>query len=263
MPEKTNPDLYTSAIIIIGNEILSGRTQDANTSWIAERLVERGTIIREVRIIPDDRDAIIDAINDLRSKVDYLFTTGGIGPTHDDITATCVAEAFDLELDLHPEACALLEDYYGPGNVSDARMKMARLPKGAKLIPNPISGAPGFNVENVFVLAGVPRIMQTMFDEVIEMLKIGKPLLSNTVACALQESLIALELGQLQNSFPDIEIGSYPHYRGGVPGLSIVLRSTDNGMLNAATRGLIKIIRDHDAEPRALSIRSSGEELGF
>ncbi|NCC22642.1 MAG: competence/damage-inducible protein A [Alphaproteobacteria bacterium] len=254
---------YTAAILIIGNEILSGRTTDTNTSWIAEKLVERGTILREVRVIPDEEDAVVAAINELRARVDYLFTTGGIGPTHDDITAACVGRAFDVELVPNEEAYQMLADYYGPENVNEARMKMAMIPKGAKLIPNPISGAPGFAIENVFVMAGVPRIMQVMFVNVLSMLKMGAPVLSNTVACSLQESVVAAQLGALQDSWPDIEIGSYPHYRGGVLGLSIVLRSIHNDRLNAATRELLKIIREQGGEPRAVSIRSTGEELGF
>ncbi len=263
MIKKRNPEIFTAAIIIIGNEILSGRTQDTNTAWIAEKLVERGTAIREVRIIPDTSEAIIEAVNGLRDKVDYVFTTGGIGPTHDDITAACIAKAFGLELEVNNAALAMLEDYYGKENVDEARLKMARLPKGAALIANPISGAPGFAIENVFVMAGVPRIMQAMFANVIDMIRIGKPLLSNTVSCNLQESRIALELERLQASFPEIEIGSYPHYRGGTLGLSLVLRSTENDLLNAATKMLLKIIRAQGAEPMAISIRSAGEDLGF
>lgn len=263
MTEKKNTEIYSAAIIIIGNEILSGRVRDNNTAWIAEKLIERGIKISEVRIIPDVKEEIIGAINDLRVKADYVFTTGGIGPTHDDITAGCVAEAFDVELEANKEAMAMLEEYYGPANISESQKKMAIIPKGAGLIENVISGAPGFIMENVFVMAGVPRIMQSMFSEIIEMLKIGQPLLSNTIACTLQESDISQDLEKLQNNYSDIEIGSYPHYRGGVPGLSLVLRSTDNERLNAATRELISIIRAFGAVPKAVSIKSTGEELGI
>ncbi len=262
MNDTNGKDTYSAAILIIGNEILSGRTQDSNTSWIAEKLVSRGTRILEVRIIPDDRAAVIAAVNELREKVDYLFTTGGIGPTHDDITASCVAEAFDLELERNEDAYAMLVDYYGEENVTDARLKMAMAPKGARLIPNPVSGAPGFAIDNVFVMAGVPRIMQSMFEHVMGWIKIGKPLISNTIACNLQESVIAGSLTELQEKYPPVEIGSYPHYRGGILGLSVVLRSIDNDVLNAATRDLIKLVREYDAEPQAISIRSKGEDLG-
>jgi molybdenum cofactor synthesis domain-containing protein len=260
---KQGPKIYTAAIIIIGNEILSGRTADSNTAWIADKLAGRGTVLREVRIIPDEEDVIIETVNALRRRVDYLFTTGGIGPTHDDITAACVAGAFDVDLELNPQARQMLEEYYGNENVSDARLKMAMIPKNAKLIENPVSGAPGFALENVYVMAGVPKIMQAMFVNILSMLKIGTPLLSNTLSCALQESVIAPELGTLQDRFPDIEIGSYPHYREGVLGLSLVMRTTDNDKLNAATTELIKLIRAKGAEPKAISISSTGTDFGL
>ncbi len=250
-----------AGLIVIGNEILSGRTQDANTQWIGDKLNQRGIRLMEVRVVPDIEDSIISAINDLRQKVDYLLTTGGIGPTHDDITAAAVAKGFGVELHDDPEAVRLLENYYGKQELNEARLKMAQVPVGAKLIPNPVSAAPGFQMENVYVMAGVPRIMQAMLDEIIGTMDSGDPILSNTVTCALPESVIAFDLGELQKQFPTVEIGSYPHYRGGALGLSLVLRSTDNASLDKATEGVIALIHKHGGEPRALSIKSSGAAL--
>lgn len=248
---------YTAALIIIGNEILSGRTQDTNTAWLAERLVSRGVRMVEARTIPDYHDVIISSVRELSQKVDYVFTTGGIGPTHDDITTECIAAAFDLKLVEDKEARNLLLDYYGAEELTESRLKMAKVPEGARLIPNPVTAAPGFNVANVYVMAGVPRIMQGMFDHVVDMIEIGDPVLSNTVSCQLPESVVAADLGTLQEKYPDIEIGSYPHYRGGVLGLSIVLRSVDEDILGEATKEVIDIIHKYGDTPRALNIRSS------
>lgn len=247
----------TASLVIIGNEILSGRTQDTNTAWLAEKLVERGISMSEVRIIPDQPEAIVAAVNELRQHSDYVLTTGGIGPTHDDITAESIAQAFHVDLEQNKEAYAILERHYGIEELTPPRLKMAMIPKGATLINNPVSGAPGFQIENVFVMAGVPRIMQAMFDDVIEKMDVGDRLLSNTVACGLQESAIAIDLGELQGRYPTIEIGSYPHYRGGVLGLSIVLRSVEADMLEKATEELIKLIRHLGDEPRALSLQTA------
>ncbi len=254
-------DTYTAALVIIGNEILSGRTQDTNTSWIAERLTQRGVIIREVRIIPDIADIIIRAVNDLRERVDYVFTTGGIGPTHDDITAESVARAFGVEMEKNDKAYAALEAHYGAENLTSARARMSMIPMGASLISNPVSGAPGFILGNVYVMAGVPRIMQSMLDQVIDMLELGKPMLSNTVSCNLPESDIAEDLRELQGKFEDVEMGSYPHYRGGVLGLSLVLRSIDGARLGQATDALIEVITRLGDHPRAVSIQSDDSKL--
>ncbi len=254
------PDSLTAAIVIIGNEILTGRTQDSNTSWIAEKLLSRGIVIREVRIIPDDAQAIIRAVNELRAAHSYVFATGGIGPTHDDITTECVAKAFGIGLEQNEEAFRMLEQYYGIENLTPPRAKMASVPKGSKLIPNPVSAAPGFVVENVYVMAGVPRIMHAMLDHIIDMLQVGRPVLSNTVACTTPESALAEDLALLQERYPEIEIGSYPHFRGGVLGLSLVLRSTEETRLTLATQELVDIIRKHGDEPRALSVRMSGDQ---
>ncbi|PZQ45144.1 MAG: competence/damage-inducible protein A [Micavibrio aeruginosavorus] len=255
-----NKDTYSVALIIVGNEILSGRTQDTNTSWIAENLNAMGIVLHQVRVVPDAESEIIAAIHELQDKVDYIFTTGGIGPTHDDITAESVAKAFKVPLELNPEAYDMLKRHYGSEKeINDARRKMAMIPQGAELILNPVSGAPGFHIGNVFVLAGVPRIMQAMFDDVQTRLKRGKPVLSNTIACSLAESRVAEPLEALQNNYATVAIGSYPHFRGGILGLSLVLRSTDDEALDKATRELIKIIADLGGEPNALSIQSSGK----
>jgi molybdenum cofactor synthesis domain-containing protein len=250
-------DIYSAALVVIGNEILSGRTSDANTPWIAERLNSRGIVLSEVRIIADKAASIVDAVNTLRTRFDYVFTTGGIGPTHDDITAECVAKAFGLELERNTKAFEMLEEYYGLEELTPPRAKMSLIPVGATLIPNPVSAAPGFIIENVYVMAGVPRIMQAMMDHILSGIKAGKPILSNTIACTLPESIIATELGKLQDEYPDIEIGSYPHYRGGALGLNLVLRSTKRERLQAATDELIALIKAFGDEPRALSIKSN------
>lgn len=258
MAQLDNPDTYKAALVIIGNEILSGRTADANTPWIAERLTERGILLAEVRIIPDVADVIVGTVNYLREQYDYVFTTGGIGPTHDDITAACVARAFGVDLVRDPEAFRILEEYYGIENLTQPRAKMAMVPAGSTLIPNPVSAAPGFIVGNVYVMAGVPRIMQAMMDHVLNEIRAGKPILSNTVSCGLPESKVAEDLTVLQEKYPDIDIGSYPHYRGGMLGLSVVLRGTNNEHLDLATAEVLQIIKKHGDEPRAVSIRSSG-----
>lgn len=256
----TEKDTYTVALIIIGNEILSGRTQDTNTSWIAEQLNQMGIVLRQVRVVPDIENEIISAIHELKNKTDYVFTTGGIGPTHDDITAESVAKAFNTELELHPDAFKVLVRHYGgEEHVTPPRKKMAMIPKGASLINNPVSGAPGFRIENVFVMAGVPRIMQAMFDDVKNYLNRGKPVLSNTIACSLAESAIAEPLERIQGKYPTVNIGSYPHFRGGILGLSLVLRSTDDPALHDATREVVELITELGGEPNALSIQSSGK----
>ena len=262
MTPPIGKDVYKTALIIIGNEILSGRTQDANTAWIAEHLASMGVVLHQVRVVPDIEGEIIMAVNELREKVDYVFTTGGIGPTHDDITAEAIAKAFGVKLELNKEAYDILVRHYGSEKeVTAPRKKMARIPEGASLINNPVSGAPGFQIGNVFVLAGVPRIMQAMFDDVVTRLHRGKPVLSNTIACSLAESAIAEPLEEIQNSYPAVSIGSYPHFRGGILGLSLVLRSTEDEVLDRATRDVIGLIASQGGEPNALSIQSSGKLL--
>lgn len=254
-------DTYKAALVVIGNEILSGRTQDSNTAWIAEQLVPQGVLLTEVRIVPDIEAEIVEAVNALRVKVDYVFTTGGIGPTHDDITASSIAKAFGVELEQHERAFQILADYYeGEENVTSPRQKMAMLPKGAKLIPNPVSGAPGFLLENVYVMAGVPRVMRAMFDDVKATLSSGKPVLSRTVTCSLQESVVADALSALQEKYSGVSIGSYPHYRGGVLGLSVVLRSTEAEALDLAMEETVDVIKDHGGQTNAFSILPEDED---
>jgi molybdenum cofactor synthesis domain-containing protein len=232
----------TAALLLIGNEILSGRTHDKNLPYIAEKLNAHGVRLREVRVIPDQRDVIIATLNACRKTYDYVLTTGGIGPTHDDITAACVAEAFGVALLRDPEAVARLERHYNPGDLNAARLKMADVPQGATLIDNPVSAAPGFRVDNVFVMAGVPRIMQAMLDCVLPQLAGGAPVLSRTVSCLLPEGEIAAALTAVQNQFSDVEIGSYPYFQNGAFGVSLVARTPDAARLEAVATALETMI---------------------
>ncbi|MFN3701183.1 MAG: competence/damage-inducible protein A [Alphaproteobacteria bacterium] len=249
MQSEATEKVVTAALIIIGNEILSGRTQDTNTSYIALKLAEKGIRLREVRVIPDTEEHIIETLNKLRTRYDYVFTTGGIGPTHDDITAESVAKAFGVELPINDEAFRILEQYYGIEKLTPARTKMARIPVGATLIPNSVSAAPGFVIGNVHVMAGVPRIMQAMLDHILGGLQSGAAVLTASLACGLAESDLAEEVGMLQSEHPDIEIGSYPQFRVGVLGLSIVMRSTVKESIETAMNKLILIVRNHGDEP--------------
>ena len=244
-----------SALVIIGNEILSGRTQDKNTAHIAEQMVRHGVPLAEVRVVPDDEDKIIEALNDLRVAYDYVFTTGGIGPTHDDITSATVAKAFGVAFERHKEAYQVLLDYYGPDELTEARASMAMMPRGASLLPNPVSGAPGFRLENVFVMAGVPRIMQAMLEDVIVQIAPGDPILSNTVSCNLQESLVAEGLGELQDRFGNVEVGSYPSFRGGVLAVSVVLRGADKAAVVEATKAVLALIDERGGEVQSESFQ--------
>ncbi len=232
----------TAAVLVIGNEILSGRTQDANTNFLAKRLTELGVRLMEARVVPDIEAEIVTAVNALRGRYDYVFTTGGIGPTHDDITVDCVAAAFSVPVIVHPEAKQLLEAYYGE-SVNAARMRMARAPEGAELIENPVSVAPGLKLENVFVLAGIPRIMQAQFESLCHGLVGGPPLLSRALTVALPESVVAPGLGALQERFAEVEMGSYPFQRGGRFGTSLVLRSSDLELLDRAAEELEALVR--------------------
>jgi len=258
MKKRTRKSTYTAVLLIIANEILTGRIQDSNTPWIAARMADYGIVLDEVRIIPDAEEVVTKAVRDVRESFDYVFTTGGIGPTHDDITAASVAKAFDTGMELNREAVNIFKKYYEVKELSAPRAKMATMPKGASLIPNPVTAAPGFIMDNVHVMAGEPRIMQSMMDYILDTIEVGDPIVSNTVACGLPESVLAQDMEELQKSYPDVHIGSYAHYRGGSLGLSLVLRGTDNDMLDQATHELIEIIKSHGDEPRALSIKSTG-----
>lgn len=243
----------TAAILVIGNEILSGATQDANTSYISAHLNRRGIRVMEARTVPDIPAAIIGAVNDLRAKFTYVFTTGGIGPTHDDITADCIAEAFGIAIDVRDDARKILQDYYdGRGvELNDARLRMARIPDTAVLIDNPVSAAPGFRLGNVFVMAGVPKIMQAMLLHIDTMIEGGTPVIARTVACHLKEGDIAFELGDVQKAFPEIDIGSYPR-DGQTPSLFLILRGTDEMQLHSATERVAALVKARGEEPQLL-----------
>lgn len=242
---------YTAALLIIGNEILSGRTTDANLPYIAGRLNALGIRLSEVRVVPDIEAEIVDAVNALRARYSYVFTTGGIGPTHDDITADCVAKAFGLALTEHADARRLLEERYAEAGIelNEARLRMARTPEGAALIDNPVSAAPGFQVENVFVMAGVPKIMQAMFESLRERLVGGDPLLSRSIACQLPEGKLAQGLGEIQARHAGVDIGSYPSYSSTGFGVAVVLRHTDPAVLDAAAGEVVALIRELGGEP--------------
>lgn len=230
--------IVTAAMLVIGNEVLSGRTQDANTHYIAGRLTELGVRLAEARVVRDIQAEIVEALNALRARYDYVFTSGGIGPTHDDITADAVAAAFGLSIDIRDDARALLEAHYEPGQLTPARLRMARIPATASLIDNPISTAPGFRIENVFVMAGVPAIMRAMFESCRHQIAGGTPLLSRTISSELPEGRLAEPLGALQARHPDVDLGSYPFYRGQRFGTSIVLRATDAALLDEVAEAL-------------------------
>ncbi|MBC8338267.1 MAG: competence/damage-inducible protein A [Alphaproteobacteria bacterium] len=245
MPEKT----VTAAVLIIGNEVLSGRTQDSNVQYLAQGLNDLGVRLKEVRVVPDVEDDIVAAVNALRQRFDYLFTTGGIGPTHDDMTSACIAKAFGLALLRHPKAEVLLRDRYKPEDITEARLKMAETPEGASLIENPVSVAPGYRVENVFVLAGVPRIMQAMFDSLKGDLVGGAPVLSHSTDAYVPEGVVAGPLGELQKAFPDVDIGSYPFVRSERLGTCLVARSPDQSRLDVVADAIEALVRDLAGEP--------------
>tara|TARA_Y100000591_G_C21618638_1_gene586645 strand:+ start:33 stop:785 length:753 start_codon:yes stop_codon:yes gene_type:complete len=244
----TNRKEITAGIIIIGNEVLSGRTKDINTSTLAKWLNSLGIEVKEVRTIPDSETIIIETVNNLREKFDYIFTTGGIGPTHDDITAESISKAFKLEYGFHKEAYSILENYYKPGEFNDGRQKMAKMPTTAKLILNPTSGAPGFYVQNVFCLPGVPSILQSMIGGLKNILIGGDPILNITVSLRTVESEIAKSITEIQNKYQDVEIGSYPFFRAGKLGVSIVLRSSNKKKLDLCNLELLKFVNSKKIE---------------
>jgi molybdenum cofactor synthesis domain-containing protein len=221
----------TAGIIIIGNEILSGRTQDLNVSYIGKKLEKLGIVLAEVIVIPDVEETIIDKVRAYSKNYDYVFTTGGIGPTHDDITTESIAKAFGVAILRDPKAVACMERYYEPDNLTEARLKMADIPVGAVLIDNPVSGAPGIQINNVFVLAGVPEIMQVMFDSLTERLVGGPPILTASISTNLTESKLAEGMSKIQDDCKEVSIGSYPYFKRGKLGVNIVLRSIDETRL--------------------------------
>lgn len=228
----------TAAVIVIGNEILSGRTVDANLPYLARELNAIGIRLREGRFVPDEEDRIVDAVNSCRARYAYVFTTGGIGPTHDDITAAAVARAFGVPLVRHPEAERRLRAYYPPERLNEARLKMAQTPEGAELIDNPVSIAPGFRVDNVYVLAGIPKVAQAMFESIRHRLVGGPPIVTRTLIVFAPEGEVAAPLAAIQQRFPQVEIGSYPFFRLDRPGTSIVLRGTDGHAVDEALAAL-------------------------
>ncbi len=234
----------TAAMLVIGDEILSGRTREANMHHLAQRLTERGIDLREVRVIPDDPDAITRAVRELSAAHDHVFTSGGIGPTHDDITAENVARAFDVPIGVRDDARAILEAYYARSGqrLNEARLRMARIPQGAELIDNPVSGAPGFSLRNVHVMAGVPRIFEAMLEGLLPRLAGGAPVLSRALDVMRPEGDIAGPLADLAGRYPDLSMGSYPFRRDGVLGTSLVLRGTDAERLDAALAELREIL---------------------
>ena len=245
MTKKTK---VNAAILIIGNEILSGRTQDTNTSTLATWLNSIGVKVGEVRVIPDIEKTIIDTLALLSKNYDYVFTTGGIGPTHDDITAESVSKAFNLNYEIHKEAFKILEAYYKPGEFNEGRQKMVWMPKDAKLILNPTSGAPGFNVENVFCLPGVPSILKSMLGGLTNSIVGGEPILSHTISLRTVESEIANSLTKVQNNNKDVEIGSYPFFQAGKLGVSIVIRSEKKSEINKCSDEILSFVNEMKIE---------------
>jgi len=237
-----------ASILIIGNEILSGRTQDTNTSTLAVWLNSIGVKVGEVRVIPDIENIIIDALNKLRTTYDYVFTSGGIGPTHDDITAESVSKAFGLKYEIHKEAFKILESYYKKGEFNEGRQKMVWMPENANLILNPTSGAPGFSVENVFCLPGVPSILKSMLGGLTNSIVGGKPILSLTISLRTVESEIANSLTKVQDDNKDVEIGSYPFFKAGKLGVSIVIRSEDQSKIDICNSQILEFVKKKKIE---------------
>jgi len=237
-----------AAILIIGNEILSGRTQDTNTSTLATWLNSLGVKVNEVRVIPDVEKIIIDTLKVLKKENNYVFTTGGIGPTHDDITASSVSKAFGLKYEIHKEAFKILEAYYKPGEFNEGRQKMVWMPENAELILNPTSGAPGFSVENVFCLPGVPSILKSMLGGLKNRIVGGEPILSHTISLRTVESEIASSLTRVQDQNKDVEIGSYPFFHAGKLGVSIVLRSENQNKIDDCSSQIQDFIKEKKIE---------------
>jgi molybdenum cofactor synthesis domain-containing protein len=231
--------IWTAALVVIGDEILSGRTQDKNVAQLATWLNVQGIRLAEVRVVPDVTDAIVEAVNVLRARNDYLFTTGGIGPTHDDITVDAIAAALDLRVVHHPKAVAVLEHYYATrGGLTEARKRMARVPEGAELIENRMSGAPGIHIANIYVMAGVPHITAGMLDALTGTLEGGLPVVSRTIGCWVAESEVAILLGEVERAYAGVAIGSYPFFREGRTGANFVVRATDQALVDACTADL-------------------------
>lgn len=235
-----------AALIIIGNEILSGRTQDKNLSYLANWLNEIGIQLSEVRVIRDEEKVIIDTVNHLRTEYEYVFTTGGIGPTHDDITSLSIARAFGVELEVNDKALSILKEYYKDSELTEARMKMTMIPIGAELVDNPVSKAPGFKMDNVFVMAGIPSIMQGMLEGARRFLKGGDVVKSMSIDVFTPESNVAQALTDLQNKYNDVEIGSYPFSKDNRFGTTLVMRSSDEKKLHQCDEELKQLMKEYD-----------------
>ena len=245
MSKKTK---VNAAILIIGNEILSGRTQDTNTNTLAIWLNSIGVKVNEVRVVPDIEETIVKTLNILRKENEYVFTTGGIGPTHDDITAASVSKAFGIKYEMHEEAFKILEAYYKPGEFNEGRQRMVWMPENAELILNPTSGAPGFSVENVFCLPGVPSIMKSMLGGLKNKIVGGEPILSLTISLRTVESEIASPLAKVQEENKDVEIGSYPFFHAGKLGVSIVLRSENKSKIDRCNSKILNFVNEKKIE---------------
>ena len=245
------PEPVTAAVLVIGDEILSGRTKDKNIGYIADYMTALGIDLKEVRVVSDDETAIVSALNALRSAYTYVFTTGGIGPTHDDITADCIAKAFGVELEFHPEAVAIMKERVAKmgGELNEARMRMTRIPNGGALVANKVSGAPGFWIGNVIVMAGIPAVMNAMLDEVAPKLKTGVKMISETVRADAREGDVGTELGAIAKAHPDTIIGSYPFIdeKGG-PNTNLVIRSRDACKLAAAKTAVEAMLKTIKAQ---------------
>jgi len=232
--------IWTAGLLLIGDELLSGRTQDRNLSPVATWLNLQGIRLAEARVVPDEVERIADAVNALRGRYDYLFTTGGIGPTHDDITVDAIAAALGVPVVIHPKARAALEAYYANrGGATEARLRMARVPEGAELIENVASGAPGIRVGNIFILAGIPQVAAMMLEALSGTLEGGRPMLSRTIGCWVPESEVAELLGETERAHPGCQIGSYPFFREGKGGANFVIRSTEQAVLDSCLDDLV------------------------
>ena len=249
--------VVTASVVIIGNEILSGRTQDTNLAHIAQQLNEWGVRVTEGRVIPDLEEVIVDAVNDARTRFNYVFTTGGIGPTHDDITADCIAKAFGVPLVVNPEIAARIRQRPAPEHVIENRLRMARIPGGASLIANPTGGPQGFRMENVFVMAGIPSVMQAMLSTVGNEIEGGDVVRSRSVTAYLGESQIAAALTEIQARYPDVELGSYPFYRNERYGTTLVMRGTSETDLASMLEEIENTIIAAGEQPLAAERSSS------
>jgi molybdenum cofactor synthesis domain-containing protein len=251
--QSADETAVTAAVLVIGDEILSGRTQDTNTSYIARFLATLGIDVREARVVPDVQAEIVAALNALRGRYTYVFTTGGIGPTHDDITSDAVAAAFGVGIDYHPEVMAMLAARYKPGEFNEMRKRMARIPDTGTLVKNSVSTAPGFRIGNVFVMAGVPMIMRAMLEDIAPSLKRGIQVEVATVQTRLPEGRIAAGLARVQAEHPGLAIGSYPFYREDGSGVQLVVRGRDAGAVRRAADAIETMIRNEGAEPTRLA----------